>query len=762
MKRALIVNIAIILLLVVQLNSFGMSGADIVPHPSKIYYEKGDFLISANTTIYVANPELIPLAGLLQKKVQILSGIQLKLSKDKTHKKIIKLQLEDGVDAEGYQLIISDNISIVATNYDGIAQGLASLTQLMIPISNGIKLHKLKILDKPDFSYRAVMLDLARFWQPVETIKETIDLLWFYKIRFLQLHLSDNSRFTFPLDDYPELKRVNNKGSREYYTLGELRDLVEYAKQRGVAIIPEIELPGHSSQLWQKYPETFGSVDAVTKKSRSLYVVNMAKEVTYKACEKIIQKLADVFYTSPYINLGGDEVYLEAMKNIPEYKTFCESHHLNAALNGDADELFCYFINRMDQIVKSTGKKSIVWEGFHGTGTGSQTISKDIEVIVWNTTYNHPDSLRENGYQIINSTWIPWYMVGAMNLAAPQEVSYRWDVTKWAHWNQKIKDITLNSKIGIMGGQICYWEQNHYMVVPILQERIPVLSERLWNNMAPTNFVDFKNRYANADALYNKLFHPVRMEVSNLLSKQDFTFMERARISLTSEVPGIIKYIYSDSWDMPDMKIAMQYVHPFEIKKSGVLTFQMYDKEGKTVGFPVQCYFQKIQPAYKYKVFRGSPQNGWTAMPDFSKLPLIRDGFSGFMTPERLEKINGELFAKVKKEGHIETRFSGIYNPYALELKGKIVIPGNSNYVFRIQTNDGLAELYIDDQLVGKGKTWKNEPEDFMIKLEAGNHPFTIKYFYKQIQNQLSILYKTEDMSHFEPFEKIVEPIKFN
>jgi len=732
----------------------------IVPQPSRIIYDKGEFFISEETQIHISDPELIPLAELLQKNIRILSNLDIEISSGDNSKKSIKLVLKDGFPPEGYELIISDEIRIVASNYNAVAAGLSSVMQLMNPAKKGIKLQKVTISDQPDFEYRSVMLDLARFWNPVETIKETIDLLWFYKIRYLHLHLSDNERFTFPLDEFPDLKIVKEDGTREYYTIDELNDLVEYARQRGIVIIPEIDLPGHSSWLWKKYPEVFGSIDPITGKAKNLYVVNMAKEEMYHACEKMINKLAEVFYTSPYIHFGGDEIYLEAMKSIPEYKTFCKKHNLNVAFQGDADELFCYFINRINEMVKAAGKQSIIWEGFHGKGCGNQNISKDIQIIVWNTTYNHPDSLLKNGYKIINATWIPWYMVGAMNLAAPQEKGYNWDVTKWAHWNERIKNIELDSKTGILGGQICFWEQNHYKVIPILQERVPVLAERLWSNTSTTDFEGFQSRFVQTNSLFNRLFNPVKIEVSDLLSEQDQTFSETALITLKSGIHGTIKYLYSDSWKLPEVGTGFVYKKPFTIEKSGVLSVQLFDENGEQIGFPVQQYYQKIVPAYHYKVYGGAPQNGWTEMPDFAQLIVVREGVAGLMTPERIEKINGELFAKVKKGGHIETRFPGIYNPYAVELKGNIDIPKSDLYVFRIQTYDGLAELYIDYKLVGKEVKFENKPEDFSVILEAGTHKITIKYYYKQIQNQLSILYRTKEMQDFEPFENLVQPIK--
>lgn len=732
----------------------------IIPAPQTIVKTEGNFEVSSATQLVITNEELLPLANLFNHQLRKINGLELRVIKEEISGNHIYFKLDKSLGEETYRLNISNTVTLTASGYSGFARALASLTQLVALNADKVQLPYVSITDKPDYEYRSVLLDLARFWHPVETIQETLDLLWLYKIKFLVLHLSDNRRITFPMDDFPKLRALNKEGQRRYYTAEELQFLVDYAKNRGIAIIPSIDLPGHSQQLWEKYPEVFGSIDPKTGKATSLYVVNMAQEKTYTACEKIIGELANLFYTSPYIHLGGDEVYLEALKELPEYKTYTKTNGLDVAFNGDANELYCHFINRMHKVIKETGKKTLIWEGFHGTGAGSETISKDIEVIVWNTTYNNPKDLISNGYKVINSTWIPWYMVGAMNLAPAQEKGYHWDVNQWAHWDADIPPTEVAKSPAIIGGQISFWEQNYYQVIPILRKRVPALSERLWNNKATSDYKEFGRRYHQNNALYTKLYHPIEIKLDSLLHTEDLRFADVMKVNLTNTSEGKMRYVYTKDWGIPDMAKASVYTNPFTINESGVLTAQLYDAENKEIGFPIQRYYQKIEPAYRYKAYGPAPNTGWPQMPDFTKLSVLREGFTGKMTPERLEKINGELFAKVNDAGHIDTRFNGLYNQYAVELKGTIAISKDDKYILRIQTHDGLAELYIDDKPLAKGKKFENEPEDFTVGLTVGKHNFTIKYYYRQIQNHMSILYKTTAMPNFEPFENLVLPLR--
>jgi hexosaminidase len=141
------------------------------------------------------------------------------------------LKYNSELEEEECRLDIAEDIRIEAANYQSMAMGVATLLQLAAVLEGKVTFPHISISDKPDYAYRTVLIDMARFWQPVETLKETINMMWLYKIKYLQLHLTDHERFTFPLDEYPDLKTINEKGSREYYTIEELHDLVEYARQ---------------------------------------------------------------------------------------------------------------------------------------------------------------------------------------------------------------------------------------------------------------------------------------------------------------------------------------------------------------------------------------------------------------------------------------------------------------------------------------------------------------------------------------------------
>ena len=207
----------------------------------------------------------------------------------------------------------------------------------------------LEIEDKPDSEYRGLLVDLARMWHDVSTLKDIIDLASFYKIKYLQLHLSDDQSFTFPSEIFPKLASRDRPYSKK-----DLRELVKYASDRGIIIIPEMDIPGHSRQFVEIYPEIFGVNNRMLQinpwKSN---VINIGSEKVYAAIDLLIGEIVEVFDTSPYFHIGGDEANLDLYKNVPEINSFMRKNNLGK----DVNELFRYFLVRMNEIVKKHNKK---------------------------------------------------------------------------------------------------------------------------------------------------------------------------------------------------------------------------------------------------------------------------------------------------------------------------------------------------------------------------------------------------------------------
>ena len=370
-----------------------------------------------------------------------------------------------------------------------------------------IILPKSKIFDMPDSSYRGLMIDLSRMWHSLESIRNVIDLASFYKIKYLQLHLSDDQAFVFPTDSFPNLPTPDRP-----YTKKDFVELVEYAKIRGVTIVPEIDVPGHSRQFIETYPKIFDVNNGIKKSN----VINIANEKVYKALDQIIAEVAEVFYNSPFIHMGADEAKLDLYKNVKEVKSFMSKNKLG----DDVHELYRYFIVRINEIVKKYDKQMLVWEGFRKEG--KIKIPKDIIVFEFETLYNHPKNLIEDGYTIVNTSWTPLYAVygGVKNKMAQRAVwspkrIYKWNKWRWEHFSQNVpgyNPIQLKETPQVIGGQMCSWEQSGEAEIPVLRKRLPVFSERVWNDQPKKSFDEIFSTIERTDKILSLIIKDNRQD----------------------------------------------------------------------------------------------------------------------------------------------------------------------------------------------------------------------------------------------------------
>ena len=198
---------------------------------------------------------------------------------------------------EHYTLDITDgSITITANDQLGFFYGIVSLAHLKdhndrLPIGS--------VEDGPAYDYRALMVDLSRNWHSVNHLKELIALCGWYKIKYMQLHLTDDGLFTFPSQNFPEL------ASQKHYSKADLEALNIFAKAHGVVLIPEIDMPGHSSGFIRTNPEKWGLKNV----SVNPYTLNMGKEEVYQGIQALLTEVAAAFPDSPYLHIGGDEVY---------------------------------------------------------------------------------------------------------------------------------------------------------------------------------------------------------------------------------------------------------------------------------------------------------------------------------------------------------------------------------------------------------------------------------------------------------------------
>ncbi len=482
----------------------------IVPYPKELVKNPQNEALELKNTIsvFIKGQDSIKFYDLLINDLKTVFSQNLNFKRSDNIDSDISFNIENSLSNEEYKIEIDKNVFVSGGSYNAISMAKSSLIQMFkLKGNKTLILPKSKIYDKPDSSYRGLMIDLSRMWHSLKSIRNVIDLASFYKIKYLQLHLSDDQAFVFPTDSFPNLPTPDRPYSKQDFI-----ELVDYAKVRGVTIVPEIDVPGHSRQFIETYPEIFDVENGIKKSN----VINIANEKVYSALNQIIGEVAQVFYNSPYIHMGADEAKLDLYKNVREVKSYMKKNKLG----NDVHELYRYFITRINEIVKSYDKQMLVWEGFRREG--KIKIPKDIIVFEFETLYNHPKSLIEDGYTVVNTSWTPLYAVygGVKNKMAQRAVwspekIFKWNKWRWEHFSKSVpgyNPIQLKETPQVIGGQMCSWEQSGDAEIPVLRKRLPFFSERVWNNKPSKSFEETFSTVERTDKILSLIINDHRQD----------------------------------------------------------------------------------------------------------------------------------------------------------------------------------------------------------------------------------------------------------
>ncbi|MCY2928347.1 MAG: family 20 glycosylhydrolase [Planctomycetota bacterium] len=451
---------------------------NLVPWPKSVQTASGTMPLKVGARIAVGDAKLLPLAEVLAQEINQAAGVACKPEMGMAKSGDISLDFDTKLHDEQYTLTIKSDTALVrGGTYGAIAIGTVTLLQAMTKTDTAVTLPNLTVTDQPQVAYRGIMLDLARQPHTIAQIKQIVQLSRLYKIRYLQLHLSDDPAFCFPSTKYAD----KLKGS---WKLVEVKELVKFADDRGVTIVPELDVPGHATALVQAMPDVFG---------KSGNVVDAGREGTYAALDTLVGEISDVFGSSPYFHIGGDEVNKGCWNN-PDTAAYMTAKKIE-----NVEELYRHFIVRVNEIVKKHGKKTIVWEGF--ANKGKIEIPKDITVMAYEIVFYLPHELVKDGYNVINATWTPLYVVNA-NCRPPEEI-YAWNLFRFKKFNAPAADAGLNvpPTPQVLGAQMCAWEQPGAAELPSLRKRLPAMSERIYSPDAGKNFKDFDARLTVTDKL---------------------------------------------------------------------------------------------------------------------------------------------------------------------------------------------------------------------------------------------------------------------
>ncbi len=345
--------------------------------------------------------------------------------------------------------------SVTCGGREALGYALATLAQISEKCNGGVSVPFCDIWDKPESTWRGLSLDVARKWHPMRYLHGYVDLCFMLKVNRFQIHFTDDESYTLPSDEFPLLPTDNR-----HYSRNELAELCEHAKDLGVTIVPEVDMPGHSTQFTTIYPEVFGT-----------HGITRASEETFDALKRLYAEVIAMFPDSPYIHIGGDEAILGRWNDCEESMAYMEAHGLP-----DIVALYSHYIARVTNDILSMGKTPVVWEGFRKEY--NDMISKKVIVIGWESYYQLTPDLAKSGFPIINCSWKPMYIV-----------------SPWTHFDEKSpaynKELRVPDDANVLGGQICAWgdyikdyescEWTSAQEMDIVRSRLSAMSEKTWN-----------------------------------------------------------------------------------------------------------------------------------------------------------------------------------------------------------------------------------------------------------------------------------------
>ena len=382
---------------------------------------------------------------------------------------------------ESYILDVSaTEARIKAATAEGAIHGLATLAQLIQPGPAGFQVSGVHIEDRPRFPWRGLMLDACRHWMPVEVVKRNLEAMAAVKLNVMHWHLSEDDGFRVESKRYPRLHEMGSNG--DYYTQQQIREIVAFARGLGIRVIPEFDMPGHSTAWFAGYPELASTPGPFVPTDRGGSVMDPSKESTYTFLDGFIGEMTQLF-PDPYFHIGGDEVNPRIWNQSDSIQAFAKEHGL-----ADAAAIQVYFNQRLLKIVQKYGKTMVGWDEILVPG-----LPTDAVIQSWRGQKSLSEAAAK-GYRGILS----WgYYLDHLSPA-----SFHYSVDPLG--GPDAAALTPEQASRIMGGEACMWAElvGPETVDSRVWPRMAAIAERFWS---PAGVTDADDMYARLEQVSRNL-----------------------------------------------------------------------------------------------------------------------------------------------------------------------------------------------------------------------------------------------------------------
>lgn len=708
-------------------------GLHIVPEPKMIEQQAGDFVLTSRTTVVTDNDTLKAIADYFAKKIERSTGYCLDIVKE-AKDNCIRLSLDPtlNIKDEGYKLTVSPHdISVRARSFQGIFYAMQTVMQLLPAEIESDKLVKdvawtlpcVTIEDEPAYSYRGMMLDVSRHFHDIDFVKKQLDIMAMFKLNRFHWHLTNDHLWTIEIKKYPELTEIgsvrhNSDGTihQGYYTQEQIKEVVAYAAERFITVIPEVELPGHALAALTAYPElscTGGPFQLRNKWGVEENVYCAGNEQTFKFLEDVLEEVIPLF-PGKFFHIGGDECPKKKWNACPK----CQKRIRDEKLK-DAHGLQSYFVHRIEKVLLKHEKRMIGWDEILEGG-----LAPTATVMSWRGEEGGIEAA-SMGHDVI-MTPAKWLYIdfGQGNIEVePVAINFTTLLSKTYNYNPTPENIPVDLRSHVLGAQGNMWTE--YATTPdyteyLLYPRILAVAELTWTPLEKKDYASFEGRLNNQLVRLDEhhINYHIPLPEGPMADRVAITGTDTLSFSNSRNIP----MVYTLDGTEPTIHSAV-YSDPIIVNDNQVIRIATLLPSGKMSRTRVvEVVKEDFLPAYE-----GNTNPGIQLSHANGEFYFVKDTEGAtWETPEIVTDFNLKPALEDKGafrySGYFEVPRDGVYylstEMDELQIDGKVALSNDGKLIRHSHSRTSLALqqgkhafslLFINNNIGGYPRIWNNK-----------------------------------------------------